>query len=540
MSKMVEEIMQEIGPCLSTDLTQLLIERKGLSPEAARQRVSRGCFGLKRLAHLPFPRNARFLYLQKDYRSPWYWEELKKSILNNSPAYGTALAAMLQRDGIMPKEHFLIACGAPIRQQKHLSSETILDRLKLANIFDEIEVPGVGTCVVLADITNSLDQYVSKFKSRLIVESILLKAIRMWLRNLGLVSFDKIMLRDESELLPKVGTFAWDLTGPSYLAPMIERDINGKPVPGFIVCDVLIGSELTEYGLRPFLHKCTTIRNLKRIGRCLQIFVADSYSKQAIQNAKKAGVVPATTESLFGAEVAKSLTQLADVLIHAAKVSIKPEIFDELFQRLSRIEGAAINLRGALFEYLVAELVRQSISQNITLNKIYRDETGAEAEVDVLAVNAKEVYFIECKGYQPFGTIDDNDVERWLKKRIPLIRKQALAHPDYKSNKMYFEFWTTGKLSETAIAMVQNAKDNTKKYTIEYRDAAAVYSYAKDVGDRALIKTLRQNFLDHPMATVELDVKKHANKKSHARQHRLTIAPPEFPQITRHPQETEV
>ena len=128
--------------------------------------------------------------------------------------------------------------------------------------------------------------------------------------------------------------------------------------------------------------------------------------------------------------------------------------------------------------------------------------------MDVLAVKAKAVHFIECKGYQPFGTIDDDDVERWLKKRIPLIRKQALNHPDYKSNKMYFEFWTTGKLSEKAVAMVQSAKDKTSKYTIEYRDAADVYAYAKVVGDKALIKTLRQHFLDHPMATVELAVKR--------------------------------
>jgi hypothetical protein len=517
------ELMENTGPCLSTELTSLLVEKHGLSAEAARKRVSRGCPGLKRLAYLPFPRKARFLYLQQDYRSQQYWASLKEAILSSSSAYAPAYAALLQRGGIIPKVHFPIACGAPLRQKKHLSSDTILSRLKLANIIDEIEVPGVGICIVLAEASTSLDRDYSRLKARLITEAILLKAIRMWARNLGLVSFDKVELRDESETMPRVGTFAWDLTGPSYLAHMVDWGKEGKLAPGFIACDVLLDTKVTELGLRPFLHKCATLRNLKRVGRCFSMFVADSYSKDAFRKAKESGIVPATPETLFGTEVAQGLMQLTKVLTDAARASIKPEVFAEMFQRLGKIEGAATNLRGALFEYIAADLVRQTISASVTLNKIFRDDTGTlAAEVDVLAVEGKRaVYFIECKGYQPSGTVEDDEVEQWLTKRIPIVRQHALRHPEWKSLELHFEFWTTGKLSENAEARIKHAKASTSKYIVEYRDADGVYAYAQGTKDPSLIRILKQHFLEHPMATAERDVKARADKQERDSQRRL-------------------
>lgn len=65
---------------------------------------------------------------------------------------------------------------------------------------------------------------VAKMRARLQTEQVLLLAIKAWARNLGMVSYDKVALRDEDSngKQPKVGTFAWDLTAPSYLAPMVD------------------------------------------------------------------------------------------------------------------------------------------------------------------------------------------------------------------------------------------------------------------------------------------------------------------------------
>ena len=504
MSKTLNDLLELNGPCLTTDLTNLVVKECKISEEAARKRVSRGSSEIRRLAHLPFPKKARFLYFQKDYGSALYWKALKSAILDHSPAYGPALSALIQRRGVMPLAHYEIASGSPRRQQKHLSAETVLNRFMQAKIIEMINVPGVGDCVALAQITNNkafLD--FSYLRARLVTEAILLKAIKMWARNLGLVSYDSVKIRGEGEENPTVGTFAWDLTGPSYLAPMVEWGKSGKTSPGFIACDVLLGSRINGIGIRPFIQKCTTLRGLKRMGRCMQMFVADSYSREALHLTKTAGIIPATPETLFGKEVAQGLLQLTNVLTRAARASINPEAFDELFQRLGRIEGAAGNLRGALFEYIVADLVRLGISPNVELNRTFQGDDGAKAEVDVVVVKPNNaVYFIECKGHQLSSTVDDKEVDRWLTKRIPTVRQYALRHPDWNKLQLHFELWTTGMLTKESAEKLDKVKTNTTKYSVKYRTAAEVKAFAIEVNNPALIKTLTQHFLMHPMSQI--------------------------------------
>ena len=519
----IEQLLRSHGPCLSTELSRLL-EEMGLSADAARKRVSRGFPGLQHLVGLKFPRNSKFLYLKQDYLSERYCSSLIRSILDSKSAYAPALAALLQRQGVMPKTHFLSACGAPIQQKKHLSAETILNRLLEAKVIYELAVPGVGTCLVVStEFAGDLDRTAtSNLKARLISERILLDAVRMWTRHLGIVSFDKVEIRDESEKVPRVGTFAWDLTAPSYLAPMREWKKSGKLSPGFIICDVLLVHEMTEDGLRPFLHKCSTLANLKGIGRCLPIFVAQTYSKEAFRKAKEDGIIPATPSTLFGEEVARGLAQLVSVLSTAARDSIKPEVFGELFNRLGRIEGATANIRGALFEYFAAELARAALSDNVERNRVFRDQNGNAAEVDVVAVKSnRSVHFIECKGYQPSGTIPDSYIERWLGQTVPLVRKQALSHPDWRCLEHHFEFWTTGRLTKEAQDKLAEAKATRIKYTLKYRCASDICALAEETKDQTLIKTLRQFFLDDPAATVVHDVEARVERDKQSEERRL-------------------
>jgi hypothetical protein len=75
----------------------------------------------------------------------------------------------------------------------------------------------------------------------------------------------------------------------------------------------------------------------------------------------------------------------------------------ELFDKLSSIEGAASNLRGALFEMLVGHCVQKCEDGLIDIGKRLVDKaTGKEADVDVFRVKEhREVWCYECKGHQP-------------------------------------------------------------------------------------------------------------------------------------------
>jgi hypothetical protein len=236
------------------------------------------------------------------------------------------------------------------------------------------------------------------------------------------------------------------------------------------------------------------------VGACLQIFVADGYAPQAYALAKEQGVIPATTETLFGVAVAKALRELAELLRDVYPRAGTFEKVDAVFAQLSHIEGAANNLRGALFEYLVAEIVRtNSVHDNIQMNEVLRSDSGS-AEVDVLVEHRNQsVRFIECKGYRPGGTVPDEMVERWLEDRIPLLRKAAASNTFWQKCRFEFEFWTSGTLTPAAEALVAATAARTHKYAIKLVSSRDLATLGKASNNTALKKTLQEHFLGHPL-----------------------------------------
>jgi hypothetical protein len=217
---------------------------------------------------------------------------------------------------------------------------------------------------------------------------------------------------------------------------------------------------------------------------------------------------------LFGEEVAAALSDLTQLLASAAEMAVDPVKFDELFRRLGKIEGAATNLRGALFEYVAAELVRQTENCiEIRMNQVYTrtGTTVQRAEVDIVAVtHAGSIRFIECKGYKPGGTVADEQVRKWLEERVPLVKTVARDHPDWKNRRLVFEFWTTGTLTPVAKALVAAAQVSVRatNYTIILREREQIDELAKHCGDISLRRTLAEHFLEHPFETIDRDIER--------------------------------
>lgn len=506
----VEQALSMQGPCVSTTLVATLVAEYGVTAINARQKVSRNK-NIKKLAYVKFPRNAQFLYHQRDYASPKFWDALTRDLLKYSISYGGALACLLARGGIMPKNHFEIACGAPLAQKGHLSPAKILETLLASKLVQVVDVPGLGQCIELGNQRPPDAVEIARMRARLRTENVLLGAVRDWARDLGFVSYQKVAIRDESddEKQPRVGTFSWDLTGPSYLSPMLQWN-GSSPKPGFLACDVLLGTNIREEHIRPFINKCKTLRNLKNIGRCLHFFVADGFDQKAFALARSEGVVAATTETLFGKEVSEALRKLTSLLTDIYPSADGLERLDSIFTNLKHIEGAALNLRGALFEYLVAEYVRTtSASSKISMNQVVRDEMNAKAEVDVLVEHYNNpIRFIECKGYKPGGTVSDHDVERWLNDRIPLIRRAAATTHGWRDVDHIFEFWTTGKLSEKAQAMFSAKKEEIRKFELVLVSGEELAERVSQSNNTSLKKTFRQHFFDHPLEKVEKKIEK--------------------------------
>jgi hypothetical protein len=502
----VEQILEAEGPFLSSRLCAMLEER-GVSNTAARQRISRanGDFGdVKRLQGLIFPRGVRFLYHDSTFGSERYWRALVRDIGEASPAYAAAVAALEARGGIVPLSHFDIVSGSPVRQKGQIASATVLERLSNVQLLEHIEVDEVGPCVALAANGHLGHVNVSEFKARLVAEKILLLAVKEWARQLGVASYDKVLLRDDVGGPPKVGTLCWDVTGPSYLRPMVRRDAEGKPKPGFLVCDVVLGcGGMSEQAAGAFVRKCQLLSGFKRMGPLLPVLIADRFSREAFNLGRSHGVMMATPGILFGREVAAGLAALLQTLTKAAAVAARrPEAIGELFEKLAAIEGAAANLRGALFEMLVGHCVMKIDDGSIDIGKKVTDyDTGKSAEIDVFRVKEyREVWSYECKAHQPSEMISREAIEHWITNRVPLLHRALSREPRFQECAFHYQYWTCGSFTPDAVALLNGAARRTKKYAIGWKDGDAVRAYVAKVRPKAVAKMFDQHFFQHPIS----------------------------------------
>ena len=364
----------------------------------------------------------------------------------------------------------------------------------------------IGQCVVLAAGGFLGAPDVAGLRARLITENILLLAVRDWARRLGIASYEKIAVRDGSAVLPRYGTFNWDLCGPSYLAPMVRFDRTGKPNPGFLVCDSVTGETVDVAAIAAFLRKCKLSAGMRNLPPAMPVLIADRFTREAFRLGKSHGLIMATPYSLFGKEVAIGLAALLQTLNKAAAIAVaKPEVIGELFDRLGKIEGAAGNLRGALFELIVAHAVFQEGGGSIEIGARIRSSDGFRAEIDVRRTKPSEVRVFECKGYQPNHLVDVDEVTRWLEQKVPGIYAAARAEQRSSSVEVHFEFWTTGGFTADAIAYLEEAKSRLKRYHIHYKSGADVRSYAsKHASD--LLKTLDEHYFNHSVARLRHQV----------------------------------
>lgn len=490
------------GPRLSGEVAAALAETLGITPSTARKKIERRSDSVRAL-DLMFPRRAQFLYVKAQYGSPRFWRNLAAALEESNGAYARAIWALSARGGVIPMAHFASAAGASsgLRQ---VSGEAAYERLVSVGLLQGIEVPGLGACVAFAKGDPFIDELIPAVRARVIAETVLLQSVQEWAAKLGFGSFHSFKLRNNVPgMAPNVASFEWDLSAPSFLGPLATWTNAGKPKPGFLVVDVLLTDKVGVDDVRPFVYKCTSLRQLRGVGRCLQFFVAHRYSRDALDMIRRAGIVPATPESLFGTEVARALMELASTLTQAASQAVEPEKFAELFDRLGKVEGAAGTLRGALFEFVVADLIRHTVANpDITMNKIYRWNGKDAAEVDVRVVTKdQEIRFIECKGLLPGRLLSDKDVDDWLTKRIPAVRRHTLDNSELRNHKLRFEMWLTGELSPEAKAKIEaeKAEVDSRRYTIEV-------FYANDIERMvdpfpALRKVVTQHFLKHPLSS---------------------------------------
>ncbi|TAE88803.1 MAG: hypothetical protein EAZ81_13355 [Verrucomicrobia bacterium] len=385
---MIKEYLDKHGPSLSSKISEFL-QSKGMSADAARQQISRAKGDIRRLDAVTLPNREKFLFLQKDYKSPDFKFNLATALIEKRTSYGLLLNAIRLRSGSLSLRHASIYSGLSVDKTKgHILVSTVVERLKKLELIVETED-------VLHIVNEESD--IEELKSIQIVESIVLDIYKNWLARTGFASFDKIQVRSEDLDQPKVGQFNWCLTAPTYISSVAIRK-SKEVTPGFIVADIILGRKVTLEDAHFFTNKWDALINQRRKTPIQPFFIADSLSREALDLLRKKGCIIALPRNFFGEEAAELLRALISSMKNAAlAVTKEPEKVFDLLKRLSKLEGASLNLRGVVFEFIIAHLHRVD-GYGIDLRLIVHDRERNRAEIDIQAKKHKEVIFIECKG----------------------------------------------------------------------------------------------------------------------------------------------
>ena len=493
---MVDDVQQYLvkhGPSRSSLIVETLVS-SGLTPEAARQRVSRSRKPVRRFPIPMLPKREAFLYLEQDRNSDRFWNNFIRDLRATGSVFGVALDGMIARGGLLRREDFATISSAPtLPVHGQLSVEVVAKRMLAAGFMDEVSIDDVIHYRLPLSLAHASEV---GLRARDLTERILLDGIREWARKIGLVSFNSVRIRTEPDWKP-IGPFTFDLAGPSYLLAL-----KGPGKPGFLVADVFAEGILSADEVQYFIRKAKMLKStLKDIG-VLSIIIAEGFSGEALRAGHAAGIAMATPKELFGKRIGAAITSLVEVLKSAAAyASYSPDRLMVLMDNLFQIEGRNANLRGVLFELVAGYLARRD-AVSIDMNCIAKDQTtGKTAEIDILKVTSQSVSVtcIECKGKEPGGSVTVNDVQEWLKK-IPTIRAHLRNHYSFREAEQRFELWTSGKIDTDAMELLQREKAKRKKAPIDWKDGQSVLAMALEGKEKGIADALKQHFIRHPFA----------------------------------------
>lgn len=504
-AKSPEGVLARRGPVLSSELIRAL-QQGGISADAARKKVGRAVAGgsVHRLAKLNFPHNQGLLYLPNQYRTEKYWSALLDALAKSRSAYGHAVSSLSAHGGKIPLSQFHVISGSPTALRGHISSVRLLENLLTIDLLERELDPALGDTVKFGRSVPLVTLPRSTIRARLIAEDVMLSAMQDWLRKNGLASYNRIDVRPPlgSEVGPEFGHFHWDLTAPTHLHPLARRRRAGT-TPGFVVADVVLGDEITDSQVGYFLRKFELLQAQRRLRPALAMMIGTRFSPEALRHGRSAGALFTTPGALLGKEVALAIESLIMVLANAAEMaSANPGRIDELMSQLGKIEGAASNLRGPLFELIVGMCVRDYEGTSIDMGiKAIDPDSHQSADIDVLRVKGNvEVWAYECKGREPHGVVSVEQVQDWLNRQVPRIVAWIRNQDRFTGYRVGVEFWTSGRFSPEALGELQQARERTRRYTISWKDGDAVYAYADEARHAHAKKLLNEHFRNHPLS----------------------------------------
>lgn len=480
----IEKTIKERGPILSSELLEALYSKeKGISQEAARKRLSRVGNDISKVKGL-FADGQILFYDKAIFNKEEYFDGLSKALKKAGKQYHIILRSLDFQYGQVKTNELAAYSINPVSNLKgHLTFHSALEKLQNFNLIlvDE-EYVTISSLVSESGLSSKRAKGIDVAKNFLLIQ------FNDWARKIGFSSYNTSKFHSE------FGKYQFNYVSPSYVGSLAKYSSGKKIVPGFVVADILIGNTVTENEVTFFIDKVKALKFQRNVANFLPFLIVESMDTKALNLLKAEGVIIGFVNELFGSKYKELLNSLISLVTNAGAILKKnPEAYLDLITKLNKlVDGKTNNLRGDLFELAVGYYQGQ-ICNSIDIGKKINHD-GEQREIDVFGLQANTVIISECKGYN--YKVDKDEIEDWLGKNIPVIRKWILDQPSISERQIKFEFWSTGGFTDEAKDLLRSKKVSISKtkYEIFYYDLNDMIAMSKDINSKKFTQILREYY----------------------------------------------
>lgn len=476
------QLLDRHGPMTSTALSDLLQTTKKISSVAARQQISRLKPPVMRLADLNFQR-AKFLYLQKQYRTLIFKQKLEAALIDERTAFARPLLGLRRVGGSCFPNELPVLAASPIQNRKgHLSFNRVIATLDMAGLLELDRDSGAYRIY---------DEYRRPHHLMLSeIRNYCLAIARTWAIRTNLSSSNTVSLTNDGGIA-EFGGFAWDLKAPSYLAPL-----RSGAKPGFVVADVLINESLSRVGLdavQSVFHKAQAIQAQKGSRDFIPCVIHVGLERDALDFLRSKGFMILHLDTLGDTGLHSTLIQLIQAFDNAIGLLKRdPDEIWNIYKKLDKAYGNSLNLNGSLFTFINAYIAAKA-GASVDLNEVVISKEGQRAEIDVKTFKNKVITATECKGFMEGNTITLSDIQFWVENRLPRINSW-FNHSRRSDETLEHRFVISTRYTPEVREYCDTIEKLHRRHPIKFLDGLFIEQALKDQCDAGALQLFRTHF----------------------------------------------
>lgn len=469
------------------------LQLNSVSHEAARQVVSRGVSSgiLKSVKGINLKAGSKIIYIA----GLGYREGLLKTLLESESVYSDLIRVLIKAGCKVPVNFLKTHSSLTIKNRVgHVSFENAINALKEANLIIQYEDIRWGSSIELHGRPASTDLITDSY---LEMESMFFETFVSWVCKTNLTTKSTIEIRANGNV-PEYGGLAWDFKGPSFINGLTEFKADGTPINGFMVGDFWLQEKLTLKQINYFLKKLDMVRTVKTTFRpILPFFVFNDIEPSALKALKAKGVMTVHVGSFFGANFGKSLLGIREALDHiSTSVSNNPLETADYFKKLVDLGGVNNNLRGTLFEFIIARMSYLHGEEVVGIKQKVKDENGIViTDIDVQGKQGKVHHIAyECKAMIEGNFYSKTNLNDWNKRTLPKLYEWIR---DYnKVNKSQFSliirFCVSTDYHPDCLPLIADIIKKNSRVQFEFYNKEKVLKFFKAKNENEIIELYKE------------------------------------------------